>query len=200
MMILQDKLFLALLLFVTTFCLFYGLIPAFRRRFVFLPLLSFLILLLTTLFLTLPGSLKNPVLSYTLYNYDILLFKLTISRLIFFSLVFLTLLITGMYNRHSPKDEILVCALFISLFLFSGNIFTAFTGVLFILLSWFGIALFSSSSLRMKIQKLGCFYTHPPNAQYHTGHKYKQDTPVIGILTLYFLLSFIILMIGFVTG
>lgn len=199
-MILQDKLFLTLLVFVTTFCLSYGLIPAFRRRFVFLPLLSLPFIFLTALFLILPSSLKNPVLSYSLYNHDILLFKLTINRLILFSLVFLALLLSGIYYRQKLKDDILVCVFFISLFLFSGNVFTAFIGILIILLSWFGLSLYRSGSLKKQIQDLGRFQSQVPNAQHDISHKLKQDTPVIVILTLYFMVSFIMLMIGFVTG
>ncbi len=199
-MMLQDKLFLALLLFVTIFCLFYGLIPAFRRCFVFLPLLSFPFIILTALFLTLPSSLKNPVLSYSLYNHDILLFKLTINRLILFSLVFLALLLTGIFYRQKPKDEILVCAFFISLFLFSGNAFTAFTGITILLLSWFSLSLYKSGYIRKQIQDLGCFDFQAPNVHHEVGFKLKQDTLVIVILTLYLIASFMMLMIGFPKG
>ncbi|MCD6235353.1 MAG: hypothetical protein J7K63_10005 [Candidatus Marinimicrobia bacterium] len=201
MMILQDKLFLALLVYVTTFYLLYGLIPAFRRQFVFLPLLSFFILFPVTLFLTLPGSLKKSVLTYSLYEYDILLFKLTIIRLILFSLVFITLLLIGIYYRHKQKmDELLVSGFFISLFLFSGNVFTALVGILFSLLSLFVFFLYDSETLFKHIQNMECFRNHPPQSQRKTSSVLKQDTPVIIILTLYFIISFIILMIGLVTG
>ncbi|RKY51096.1 MAG: hypothetical protein DRP86_02385 [Candidatus Neomarinimicrobiota bacterium] len=200
-MILQDKLFLALLVYVTTFYLLYGLIPAFRRQFVFLPLLSFFILFPVTLFLTLPGSLKKSVLTYSLYEYDILLFKLTIIRLILFSLVFITLLLIGIYYRHKQKmDELLVSGFFISLFLFSGNVFTALVGILFSLLSLFVFFLYDSETLFKHIQNMECFRNHPPQSQRKTSSVLKQDTPVIIILTLYFIISFIILMIGLVTG
>ena len=200
-MILQDKLFLALLVYVTTFYLLYGLIPAFRRQFVFLPLLSFFILFPVTLFLTLPGSLKKSVLTYSLYEYDILLFKLTIIRLILFSLVFITLLLIGIYYRHKQKmDELLVSGFFISLFLFSGNVFTALVGILFSLLSLFVFFLYDSETLFKHIQNMECFRNHPPQSQRKTSSVLKQDTPVIIILTLCFIISFIILMIGLVTG
>ena len=200
-MILQDKLFLALLVYVTTFYLLYGLIPAFRRQFVFLPLLSFFILFPVTLFLTLPGSLKKSVLTYSLYEYDIFLFKLTIIRLILFSLVFITLLLIGIYYRHKQKmDELLVSGFFISLFLFSGNVFTALVGILFSLLSLFVFFLYDSETLFKHIQNMECFRNHPPQSQRKTSSVLKQDTPVIIILTLYFIISFIILMIGLVTG
>ncbi|MDD5581984.1 MAG: hypothetical protein PHS99_02070 [Candidatus Marinimicrobia bacterium] len=194
-MILTTNLFSALLFCVTAFYVLYVLIPSFRRRTIYLPLLTLMVLLILFLFLFLSNLSSNPVLSYTIFDVESVMFVLTLNRLIMFTVFFIILLFLGIYKRKEKKDHWYFSGLFISLFFFSGNLLTLLLGVILLVLLIFMLYPWKSNKFLDTLQKL---HKSRSLSLHQTVipciHEYS-DKKITILQTLFITISFIIIMI-----